>query len=253
MAKVISIAQHKGGVGKTTSAANIGAGLARKGIKTLLIDLDPQADLTTITGAPIEDPNNMYKVLIGKAQIEPILIEENLYIVPSDLDLSGAEVELAGVFSRETILKKKLKAVRKEFDVILIDCPPSLGLLTINAFTASDDILIPLQSQFLAMHGIGKLISVVNLVKDNELNPDLNIAGVFITMFDGRRTLDKDVASVIQEKFKSVVLDTKIRPGIALSEAGYARKNIYDYDGASNGAQDYQNLTNEIIKKVIEG
>jgi len=253
MAKIIAMSQHKGGVGKTTSTANIAAGLALKGIKTLIIDLDPQANLTTIVGGPQDYDSNIYNVLSGKAQPVALELSENFFLLPSTLDLSGAEMELAGVPGREFILKEKIAALKEDFEVILIDCPPSLGLLTVNALVASSDILLPLQAQFLAMHGLGKLMEVINLIKNRGLNPDLELSGVFVTMFDGRRTLDNDVAEVIKKDFREKVFETKIRNTVGLSEAGFGGISIFEYDSKSNAAKDYAALTEEIIKKVIKG
>jgi chromosome partitioning protein len=253
MAKIIAMAQHKGGVGKTTSTANIGAGLALKGIKTLVIDLDPQANLTTIMGGPQDYASNIYNVLSGKAQPEALEISEDLYLLPSTLDLSGAEMELAGVPGREFILKEKIAALKDNFEVVLIDCPPSLGLLTVNALVASSDILLPLQAQFLAMHGLGKLTEVINLIKGRGLNPELELSGVFVTMFDSRRTLDNDVAEVIKKDFREKVFETKVRNTVALSEAGFGGISIFEYDPKSNASKDYAELTDEIIKNVIKG
>ena len=251
MTKVIAIAQHKGGVGKTTSAANIGAGLAKRGKKVLLIDFDPQANLTTILGGPLDYENNIYNVLSDKAVMKPVNLSENLDIIPADLDLSGAELELAGIPGREFILKEKLEPVKDQYDLVLIDCPPSLGLLTVNALVAASDIFLPLQSQFLAMHGLGKLMEVVELVKAR-LNPHVVISGVFITMYDSRRTIDKDIADVIKRDFRELVYETKIRSTVALVEAGCQGQSIFDYSPSSNGSEDYLSLTDEIISKVVE-
>lgn len=251
MSKVISISNHKGGVGKTTSAINIGAGLNKLGKTVLLIDLDPQANLTQSLG--ITDPvKNIYSYLKGvsnnyKTSIQPIQILKGLDVIPSTLDLSGAEVELSGEAGREYILRELLEPIRSSYDYILIDSPPSLGLLTINSFTASDMVFIPLQAQYLALQGLAKLMEVIDKIK-KRLNKDLTVGGVFITQYDNRKVLNRDVAATIEAHFKDRVFKTKIRDNIALAEAPAQGVDIFRYSPKSYGAEDYLKLCKEIIK-----
>jgi chromosome partitioning protein len=247
MSKVISISNHKGGVGKTTSAINIGAGLNKLGKKVLLIDLDPQANLSQSLGL-IEQDKNIYGAIRGEYKLEPIEVLKGLDIIPSTLDLSGAEVEMSGEAGREYILRELIEPIRPSYDFILIDSPPSLGLLTINSFTASDEILIPLQAQYLALQGLTKLIEVVDKIK-RRLNKELKIGGVFITQYDKRKVLNRDVAETIKAHFKDEVFKTKIRDNIALAEAPAQGLDIFRYNIKSYGAEDYLSLSKEILKR----
>jgi chromosome partitioning protein len=247
MGKVLSISNHKGGVGKTTSAINIGAGLNKLGKKVLLIDLDPQANLSQSLGLTNQE-KTIYGALKGDYKLEPIVVLKGLDVIPSTLDLSGAEIELSSEPGREYILKELIEAIRSDYDYIIIDSPPSLGLLTINSFTAADEILIPLQAQFLAMQGLAKLVEVVEKIK-SRLNKELKMGGVFITQYDGRKVLNRDVVETINAHFKSEVFKTKIRDNIALAEAPAQGLDIFRYNAKSNGAEDYMNLAKEIIKR----
>lgn len=247
MSKVISISNHKGGVGKTTSAINIGAGLNKLGKKILLIDLDPQANLSQSLGI-IDQDINIYGALRGEYKIKPIQIVKGLDIVPSTLDLSGAEVEMSGEAGREYILREVIEPIRSSYDYILIDSPPSLGLLTINSFTASDLVFIPLQAQYLALQGLAKLLEVVDKIK-KRLNKDLKVGGVFITQYDSRKVLNRDVVATIEAHFKNEVFKTKVRDNIALAEAPAQGVDIFRYNAKSYGAEDYLLLSKEIIKK----
>lgn len=247
MGKVISISNHKGGVGKTTSAINIGAGLNILKKRVLLIDLDPQANLSQSLGL-IDQDKNIYGALKGDHKLEPISVLKGLDVIPSTLDLSGAEIELSSEPGREYILKELIEEVRASYDYIIIDSPPSLGLLTINSFTAADEIIIPLQAQFLAMQGLAKLVEVVEKIK-SRLNKSLKIGGVFITQYDGRKVLNRDVVESINTHFKSEVFKTKIRDNIALAEAPAQGLDIFRYNSKTNGAEDYLNLAKEIIKR----
>jgi len=246
MSKVISISNHKGGVGKTTSAINIGAGLNLLKKKVLLIDLDPQANLTQSLGL-INQERNIYGALKGEYKLEPIEILKGLDIIPSTLDLSGAEIELSSEPGREYILKELIEPLRSSYDFIIIDSPPSLGLLTINSFTASDEILIPLQAQYLALQGLAKLVEVVDKIK-GRLNKGLKVGGVFITQYDNRKVLNRDVVETIQAHFKDEVFNTKIRDNIALAEAPAQGLDIFRYNPKSYGAEDYLSLSKEILK-----
>jgi chromosome partitioning protein len=245
--KVISISNHKGGVGKTTSAINIGAGLNLLKKKVLLIDLDPQANLSQSLGL-INQDRNIYGALRGEYKLEPITILKGLDVIPSTLDLSGAEVELSSEPGREYILKELIEPLRGSYDFIIIDSPPSLGLLTINSFTASDEILIPLQAQFLALQGLAKLVEVVDKIKQR-LNKGLIVGGVFITQYDSRKVLNRDVVETIQAHFKDEVFKTKIRDNIALAEAPSQGLDIFRYNSKTNGAEDYLALSKEVLKR----
>ena len=247
MSKVISISNHKGGVGKTTSAINIGAGLAGLGKRVLLIDLDPQANLSQSLGIIDQEPN-IYQAIKGERPLKTIQILKGLDIVPSTLDLSGAEVELAGEAGREYILRELIEPLRNSYNYILIDSPPSLGLLTINAFTASDEIYIPLQAQYLALQGLAKLREVIEKIT-KRLNKGLKLGGVFITQYDSRKVLNRDIANTRAEHFKEGVFTTKIRDNVALAEAPTAGLDIFRYQPNSHGAQDYLSLCKEIIKR----
>lgn len=245
--KIISISNHKGGVAKTTSTINIGAGLTLLGNKVLLIDLDPQANLSQSLG--ITEPiKTIYGALRGDYPIEVINIEKNLDIVASTLDLSGAEVELSGEAGREYILKEILEPLIGSYDYILIDTPPSLGLLTLNSFVASNEILIPLQAQYLALQGLSKLIEVIDKIK-KRLNKELQLGGVFITLYDKRKVLNRDVVETIEKHFKEKVFKTKIRDNVALAEAPTQGVNIFKYNSKSYGAEDYLELSKEINKR----
>jgi len=244
--RVISISNHKGGVGKTTSAINIGAGLNKLGKKILLIDLDPQANLSQSLGV-IEPEINIYGALRGEYNLQPQEILKGLDLVGSTLDLSGAEVEMSGEAGREYILKELIDPIKGSYDYIIIDSPPSLGLLTLNSFVASDKIYIPIQAQYLALQGVAKLVEIIEKIK-KRLNKDLEIGGVFITQYDNRKVLNRDVVETIEDHFKSKVFKTKIRDNVALAEAPTQGVDIFRYNPKSNGAEDYLSLCKEIIK-----
>lgn len=249
MGKIISLANHKGGVGKTCSAVNIGACLSKHGKHVLLIDIDPQANLSLSLG--IKEPKkSIYHVLTEKGSFEEIIVKitDKLHVIPSSLDLSGAELELASTTGREFVLKELLVPLKKKYDFILIDCPPSLGLLTINAFTASDEVYIPLQAQFLATQGLAKLSDIIERVK-KKLNKRLEIGGVFLTQYDKRKVLNREVAGSVEGFFKDKVFKTKIRDNIALGEAPSSGLDIFRYNSKSSGAVDYLALTKEVLSR----
>ena len=246
MSKIITLSNHKGGVGKTTSTINIGAGLNKLGKKVLLIDLDPQANLSQSLGQR-DKSRNIYSAIRGDYPLEPITILKGLDLIPSTLDLSGAEVELAGEAGREFVLRELLDPLRASYDYIIIDSPPSLGLLTINAFTASDLIFIPLQSQYLALQGLTKLLEVIEKIK-KRLNKNLKVGGVIITQYDNRKVLNRDVVATIHTHFKDHVFQTKIRDNVALAEAPTQGLDIFRYNPKSYGAEDYLALCKEILK-----
>lgn len=249
MATVISISNHKGGVGKTTSTINIGAGLNRLGYRVLLIDLDPQANLTQSLGVQSPDVPSIYDSLRGEFNLVPIIIGEGLELIQSTLDLSGAEVELSGEAGREFILKELLDEVDKDYDFILIDSAPSLGLLTINGLTASDYVLVPLQAQYLALQGLAKLMEVIDKIK-KRLNKSLAIGGVFLTQYDKRKVLHRDVLETVEEHLKDKLLKSIIRDNIALAEAPAEGLDIFRYNEKSYGAEDYMKLSKELAKTL---
>jgi len=244
---IISIANHKGGVGKTTSAINIGAGLNILGKNILLIDLDSQANLTQSLGV-VDPEETIYGALRGEYKLQPIQILKGLDLIPSTLDLSGAEIELSGEAGREYILREILEPLRGLYDYILIDNPPSLGLLTINSFTASQEVYIPLQAQYLAMRGLSKLIEVISKIQ-RRLNKKLEIGGVFVTQYDSRKVLNRTVGNDIETYFKDKVFKTKIRDNVALAEAPIKGEDIFRYSPNSYGSEDYLALCKEIIKR----
>ena len=249
MSKVITLSNHKGGVGKTTSTINIGAALHRQGKHVLLIDLDPQANLTQSLRLITDDiKHTIYGAIRGTAPLKPISVAEGFDVIPSTLDLSGAEIELSGETGREYILKELLESVRPRYDFILIDSPPSLGLLTLNALTASDEVLIPLQAEYLATQGLSKLLEVVDKIQ-KRLNKSLSIGGVFITQYDGRKVLNRNVVDAVGVRFSQYMLQTKIRDNVALAESPAAGLDIFRYSPKSNGADDYTALAVEILSK----
>lgn len=249
MAKVICLSNHKGGVGKSCSTCNIGAGFSRKGKRVLLIDLDPQANLSLSLGIKDSD-NNIYNVLLGQIALSQAIynLSVNLDIVPSTLDLAGAEIELSAEAGREVILREALLDVLYNYDYIFIDCSPSLGILTTNALTASNEVLIPLQPHYLSLQGMTKLTGVIEKIQ-RRLNKELKIGGVFITQYDARKVLNRDIAQAIEEHFQQMVFKTRIRDNVALAEAPGHGKDIFRYNAKSYGAIDYDALCNEIIQR----
>ena len=248
MAVVLSLLNHKGGVGKTTSAVNIGAGLAELGRKVLLIDLDPQANLTISLGVP-RQKQTIYEALRGEGELSPVNVKPNMDVVISSLDLSGAEMELINEAGREYILRELINQVTDDYEFVIIDCPPSLGLLTLNALTSSKYVLIPLQTEFLAVQGLAKIKQVIDKVKAR-LNTQLEIGGVIPTMYDSRKVLNREVIETIVKHFGEKVSKTFIRDNIALAEAPAQRKDIFDYQPKSIGATDYLDLCNEILGRI---
>ena len=248
MSKVISLLNHKGGVGKTTSTISIGAALVQLGKRVLLLDLDPQANLTLSLGIP-RQKHTIYEALRGEGELAPVNVKENLDVIPSTLDLSGAEMELINEAGREFILRELFEPLQTEYDYILIDCPPSLGLLTLNALTSSDHVIIPLQTEFLALQGLTKIKQVVDKVRFR-LNKKLTIAGVVATMYDNRKVLNRDVVETIRKYFGDKVFNTLVRDNVSLAEAPAARQDIFEYNDKSNGAEDYLELSKEIINRV---
>lgn len=246
--KTIAILNHKGGTGKTTSALNIGAGLARLKKKILLIDLDPQTNLTE--GLGVRDPKiSVYNSLRDGIDLPIQPISKYLDLVPSSLDLVGAELELVSQMARESILKKLLNKVKEQYDYIIIDCPPALGMLTINALVPSDMVLIPLEAEFYSYRGIDRMVNIISEVRTH-YNENLTIGGVFITKCNPKRLLTEHITESVKKHFGDKLLNTKIRVNVALAEAPVHGQDIFAYAPNSNGATDYENLVKEILTKL---
>ena len=250
MGKIISVANQKGGVGKTTTTVNLGTILAKRGKKVLLIDADPQGNATSGLGVEKDVEKSVYDILVNDTEIEEVYQDtmiKNLKVCPSNINLAGAEVELVSMMSREQRLKEKLIKVKDEFDFILIDCPPSLGLVTLNAFTASDSVLIPVQCEYFALEGLGQLLNTINLVKKH-LNKGLYIEGALLTMYDIRTNLSNQVVKEVKKYFENKVYKTVIPRNVKLSEAPSYGMPITLYDPKSKGAKSYDKFTKEFLK-----
>ena len=250
MGKIIAVANQKGGVGKTTTAVNISTILAKRGKKVMLIDADPQGNASSGLGLEKEVENSLYDVLINEVEINQTLQNtdiKNLKVCPSNMNLAGAEVELVSQMSREQRLKEKIDEIREDYDYILIDCPPSLGLITLNAFTASNSVLIPVQCEYYALEGLGQLLNTINLVKKH-LNKELEIEGAVLTMYDMRTNLSNQVVREVNRYFGDKVYKTVIPRNIKLSEAPSYGMPITLYDEKSKGARAYEKLAREILK-----
>lgn len=251
--KVVAIANQKGGVGKSTTAINLGAGLALQGETVLIVDLDPQGN--TSSGLGIDRSSielSTYDLLVDddvdvRDVLEPTSVR-NLHVVPATIELAGAEIELVSLFSREQRLKNALSGVLDDYDFVLIDCPPSLGLLTINGLTAADEVLIPIQCEYYALEGVSQLTRNIGLVKQN-INPQLEVEGVVLTMFDGRTTLSSDVAAQVREHFTDTTYKTVIPRTVRLSEAPSYGEPIEAYDPMSRGAIAYRELAREFRRR----
>lgn len=253
MGKVIAIANQKGGVGKTTTAINLAASLAALEKKVLIIDADPQANTTSgLNFSPDNDEKRtLYEVMIGELNICDALIQTevpNLHMIPSHINMVAVEIEMLDYENRESILKNALAPIRDSYDYIIIDCSPSLGLITVNSLTAADSVMIPVQPEFFALEGLGKLLQTIRLVQ-NGINPSLTIEGFVVTMFDGRTKVHTQVLNQLKEHFKDMVFNTIIQRNIRLSEAPSHGKPIILYDVMSNGTSNYLNLAKEVLEK----
>ena len=254
MGKVISVANQKGGVGKTTTTVNLGTILAKKGKKVLLIDADPQGNATSGLGVEKDVEPSTYDILVNDAELQESLqdtIIKNLKVCPANMNLAGAEVELVSMMSREQRLKEKLEPLKEKFDYVLIDCPPSLGLITLNSFTASDSVLIPVQCEYFALEGLGQLLNTINLVKKH-LNKEIRIEGALLTMYDMRTNLSNQVVKEVKKYFEDKVYKTVIPRNVRLSEAPSYGMPITEYDPRSKGAKSYDKFTKEFLKKNDE-
>lgn len=250
MGKIIAIANQKGGVGKTTTSINLSASLAAKGKKVLVIDMDPQGNTTSGFGVDKNDlDETIYELILGECAIQDCIIKdvvENVSILPSNVNLAAAEIELIGVEKKEYILKNEVDYVRDQYDYIMIDCPPSLSMLTINAMTTADSVLVPIQCEYYALEGLSQLIHTVNLVKER-LNPDLDMEGVVFTMYDSRTNLSMQVVENVKKNLQQRVYDTVIPRNIRLAEAPSYGMPIHVYDPKSAGAEAYMALADEVL------
>lgn len=250
MGKIICIANQKGGVGKTTTAVNLSACLAEAGKKTLLVDMDPQGNATSGLGVRA-GKKTVYEALLGECPLESTLektVQNQLFVAPGDIRLAGAELELANLSRREYRMRAALEAVKAQFDYLIIDCPPSLGLLTINALTAAQSVLVPIQCEYYALEGVTALMNTIQRVKKG-LNPPLEIEGVALTMLDGRTNLGLQVVAQVKKHFKGKVFATTVPRNVRLGEAPSHGLPIHLYDSRSTGAEAYRSLAQELIKK----
>jgi len=250
MGRVISVSNQKGGVGKTTTTVNLSAFLAEKGRRVLIIDIDPQANAGYGLGINVEDADNtLYEVLIGQVDIRQAIYKtgiDNLFIIPSNIHLSGAQMDLLDIEEREFVLKKAIAPIRDDFDFIFIDCPPSLGVLTLNSLVAADSVMIPLQCEYYALEGLSQLLRIISMVQES-LNRTLKIEGVVLTMFDSRTNLSQQVVSDVRDFFKDRVFKSIVPRNVRLSEAPSFGKPIGVYDRHCVGSERYESLAEEVL------
>lgn len=255
MSRIIAVANQKGGVGKTTTSVNLSACLAAQGRKVLLVDIDPQGNATSGVGLNAKEGPSVYSMLMGETETAETIVHtefEGLDIIPTSIELAGAEIELVGIDRRELLMKNALQAVRGGYDFIVIDCPPSLSLLTVNALTAADSVLIPIQCEYYALEGLGQLMNTIRLMK-KKLNPGLAIEGILLTMFDGRTNLCAQVVQEVRKHFPEDVFETMIPRNIRLSEAPSYGQPINIYDPKCAGAKAYNDLAEELIERRRSG